>query len=99
MNPKGGVKEDDFSPETIPNSRDSRKGQCTRNKRIAGRCVRQPVKTKFDFISARQAARTGNKTDQPMYLCVIKATENLKTTKKRKSKASAAKGMTEGQRR
>ena len=67
---------------------------------MAGKCVRQPVRPKLDFISMRQAAKRANKTDQPMYLCVLRATEHPKEKKKRpKSKAGAARGMTEGEKR
>ena len=42
---------------------------------MAGKCIRQPVRDKLDFISMRQAAKRANKTDLPMYLCVLRATE------------------------
>ena len=42
---------------------------------MAGKCIRQPVREKLDFISMRQAAKRANKTDLPMYLCVLRATE------------------------
>ena len=73
----------------------------TRTKKVAGKCVRQPVKKKLDFISMRQAAKRANKTDQPMYLCVLRATELLveKKRKRPRSKAGAAHGMTEGEKR
>lgn len=67
---------------------------------MAGKYVKQPVKKKLDFVSMRQAVKRANKTDQPMYLCVLKATELLDTGKKKaKSKAGAIHGMTEGEKR
>ena len=98
--PEGGVADKNFSPDTDPIPQGSPRERRTRAKNIAGRCVRQPVKTKIDFISMRQAARRANKSDQPMYLCVLRATElPNKPKKKPKSKAGAAKGMTEGEKR
>ena len=47
----------------------------------------------------RQAAKRANKTDQPMFLCVLKATELPQKKKRPKSKAGAARGMTEGEKR
>ena len=67
---------------------------------MAGKCIRQPVQDKLDFISMRQAAKRANKTDLPMYLCVLRATEHPMGQRKRpKSKAGAAHGMTEGEKR
>ena len=66
---------------------------------MAGKYVRQPVRQKLDFISMQQAAKRANKTDQPMYLCVLKATEHPEQKKRPKSKAGAARGMTEGEKR
>ena len=93
-----------FSPG---NNKDPHKTQgpprcrTTRTKKVAEKCVRQPAREKLDFISMQQAAKRANKTDQPMYLCVLRATE-LPVEKKRKrprSKAGAAHGMTEGEKR
>ena len=42
---------------------------------IAGRCVRQPVKDKLDFISLRQAKKLA-KSDTPMYLAFVRGTED-----------------------
>ena len=52
-----------------------------------------------DFISLKQATKMANKTDSPMFLCVIRANTN-ELPKKRKSKAKCktAKGQTEGER-
>ena len=49
----------------------------------------------------RQAAKRANKTDQPMFLCVLRATDypEMCVGNSRKSKAGAAKGMTEGEKR
>ena len=72
----------------------------TRTRRVAGKCIRQPVRDKLDFISMRQAAKRANKIDLPMYLCVLRATElPVENKKKPRSKAGAARGMTEGERR
>ena len=58
------------------------------------------MRTKIDFISIRQAARRANKTHQPMFLCVLKATDFLiKGERKKKSKAGTARGMTEDKKR
>ena len=48
----------------------------------------------------RQAAKRANKSDLPMFLCLLRPTE-LPEGKKRKhkAKASAAQGQTEGERR
>ena len=53
-----------------------------------------------DFISLKQATKMANKTDSPMFLCIIRANIN-ELPKKRKSKAKCktAKGQTEGERR
>ena len=65
---------------------------------MAGKCVQQPVREKLDFISMRQAAKRANKTDLPMYLCVLRATElPMEKRKRPRSKAGAARGMTEGE--
>mgnify|MGYP007058675602 CR=1 FL=1 len=48
----------------------------------------------------RQAAKRANKTDLPMYLCVLRATEFPHEKKKRpRSKVGATHGMTEGEKR
>ena len=48
----------------------------------------------------RQAAKRANKTDLPMYLCVLRATEFPHEKKKRpRSKVGATRGMTEGKKR
>ena len=98
--PQGGVVPSKLFPETpeLPTqSQEREQDRTTRNIRVAGKCVRQPVRTKIDFISVRQAAKRANKTDQPMYLCVLRATDYPdQKQRKKKSKAGAAKGMTEG---
>ena len=54
----------------------------------------------LDFVTVRQAARTANKTDHPMFLCVVKANTDPKTCwTKSKSKASVVKGLTEDEKR
>ena len=79
--------------------------QCTttKNIKVSGRCVRQPKREKIDFMSFRQAARFANNTEQPMFLGMIRATETQIHAKKVKSKsktrAGAAHGMTEGEKR
>ena len=65
---------------------------------VVGKCVQQPVHEKLDFISMHQVAKWANKTDLPMYLCVLRATEFPMEKKKRpRFKAGAARGMTEGE--
>ena len=67
---------------------------------MAGKCVRQPVREKLDFISMRQAAKRANKTDLPMYLCVLRATEFPTEKKNRpRSKVGVVHDMTEGEKR
>ena len=98
----GGTQSSTVSPVQTKRPRLPRKSQgCkhTRNRKVAGKYVRQPVRQKLDFISMRQAAKRANKTDQPMYLCVLRATEHLEQKKRPKSKAGAARGMTEGEKR
>ena len=69
----------------------------TRTQRVVGKCIRQLVRDKLDFISMRQAAKRANKTDLPMYLCVLKAAEFPIEKKKRpRSKVGAVRGMMEG---
>ena len=77
----GGIRPLTVPPETKGTSREPRKAKgCkrTRTKKVTGKCVSQPIRPKLDFISMRQAAKRANKTDQPMYLCVLKATEHPK---------------------
>ena len=98
--PKGGVHDEKIFPED--NSQPQETNRCKRMKtrKIAGKVVKQRVKKKLDFCTVRQAARTANKTDQPMFLCVIKANTDPKTCwTKSRSKAGAAKGLTEGEKR
>ena len=42
---------------------------------MAGRVVSQPVRPKIDFMSMRQAAKRANKSDLPMFLCLVRPTE------------------------
>ena len=74
-------------------------------RKVAGRLVRSPVKEKLDFISLRQAKKLAKTTDYPMYLGIIRGTDDWSVppqklkTKKSKSKLGAAHGMTEGEKR
>ena len=85
----GGIELPIDSPE---GTRDPQKPQrspgckATRHRKVAGRLVKQPVKQKLDFISMRQAVKRANKTDQPMFLCVLKATDLPKENKKQNPK-------------
>ena len=98
--PQGGVPQQNFSPEATPQPQESPTKRRHRTKKVAGKCVKQLVRTKLDFISMRQAARRANKTDQPMFLCVVRATQEPGPKgKRRRSRAGAAKGMTEGEKR
>ena len=77
----------------------------TKCRKVAGRLVRQPVKEKIDFISLRQAKKLANTTDCPMFLGIIRGTDDWDVrpkklnSKKSKSKLGAAHGMTEGEKR
>ena len=68
---------------------------------MAGRVVSQPVRPKIDFMSMRQAAKRANKSDLPMFLCLVRPTKLPVKGKrgKTKAKAGAAKGQTEGEKR
>ena len=63
------------------------------------------VKEKLDFISLRQAKKLAKTTDYPMYLGIIRGTDDWSVpaqklkTKKSKSKLGVAHGMTEGEKR
>ena len=90
--------EDQHSTEQQPKK--SVQYQC---RKVAGRLVRSPVKEKLDFISLRQAKKLAKTTDYPMYLGIIRGTDDWSVspkklkTKKSKSKLCAAHGMTEGE--
>ena len=77
----------------------------TRCKKVAGRLVKQPVREKIDFISLQQAKKLANTTDCPMFLGIIRGTEDWDVrpeklkAKRPKSKLVAAHGMTEGEKR
>jgi len=76
------------------------RSRTTRTRRVARKCVRQSVREKLDFISLRQTVKRANKTDQPMFLCVLRATElPVQKRKRPKAKVGAAHGMTEGKKR
>ena len=51
----------------------SKTSECrqTRARNISGKCIRQHVKTKLDFMTMQQAAKRANKTDEIMFLCVL----------------------------
>ena len=65
--------------------------------------MRSPVKEKLDFISLRQAKKLAKTTDYPMYLGIIRGTDDWSVppkklkTKTSKSKLAVAHGMTEGE--
>ena len=65
--------------------------------------MHSPVKEKLDFISLRQAKKLAKTTDYPLYLGIIRGTDDWSVppkklkTKKSKSKLGAAHGMTEGE--
>ena len=77
--PKGGVNDEKFFPEENSQPQDTSRCKRMKTRKIAGKVVKQRVKKKLDFCTVRQAARTANKTDQPMFLCVIKANTDPKT--------------------
>ena len=67
---------------------------------MAGKCVKQPVRPKLDMVSVRQVVKRVKKTDQPVFLCVLRATDFPVSGKKRpKARAGASRGMTEGEKR
>ena len=62
--------------------------------------TRTRVRTKIDLMSMKQVARWANKTNEPMFLCVLRANSQPDDkNKRRKAKAGAAEGSTEGERR
>ncbi len=80
-----------------------RKGlRAQRRKRIkvGGRCATQPVKDKLDFMSMRSTVKWANKTNKPIFLCVLKANELPAASMKRsKIKATALKGQNQGEKK
>ena len=99
--PQGGVPANflpNSSNDTSNETPDRSNGVHRKKVKVAGRVVSQPIRSKLDFISMRQAAKRANKSDLPMFLCLLRPTE-LPEGKKRKhkAKASAAKGQTEGE--
>ena len=48
----------------------------TKCRKVAGRLVRQLVKEKIDFISLQQAKKLANTTNCPMFLGIIRGTED-----------------------
>ena len=98
--PQGGVAAAQHPEEKGPQPPKSSGSRTTRARNISGKCVRQPVKTKLDFVSMRQAARRANKTNEPMFLCILRANSLTDVgTKKKQAKAGVTKGRTEGERR
>ena len=68
--PQGGVDAPMEPEDAVRHSaQDTSRGRRTRARKVSGRCVRQPVRRKLDFMTMRQAAKRANKTDLPMYLC------------------------------
>ena len=65
--------------------------------------MRHPKRDKINFMFLRQAARLANKTEQPMFLGMIRATDTQipakKVKTKSKSRAGAMQGMIEGEKR
>ena len=79
-----------MTPKVIPEDKEgphkpqgSPRCRTTRNKKVAGKCVREPVRPKLDMVSVRQAIKTAKKNDQPMFLCVLRATDFPVSGKKR----------------
>ena len=100
--PPGGVPTNflpNSSNDTSNETPEKSNGGHRKTVKVAGRVVSQPVRSKIDFISIRQAAKRANKSDLPMFLCLLRPTEVPEGKKrKHKAKASAAKGQTEGER-
>jgi hypothetical protein len=97
---RGEVNDQNVDDKNDSKAQGNSEGKRTRQVKVAGRCKTQPVKRKLDFISMRQAVKLANKSDRPMYLCVLKATQPpAAQMKKTKAKVASNKGMTEGEKR
>ena len=96
--PQGGAVTAESPEEKEQDSPKASGVKTTRTRNIAGKIVKQPVRTKVDFVSMRQAARWANNTDKPMFLCVLRA-KDLPDKRRAKTTAGAAKGLSEGEKR
>ena len=68
--------------------------------KVARRVVSQPVRQKIDFVSVKQVTKLANKTDSPIFLCLLQPKELPEGNQRKiKAKAGAAKGQTEGEKR
>ena len=72
--PQGGVTKQ-ISPKPNEKPQDEFKGVHRKQIKVAGRVISQPKRPKLDVISMRQATRWANKTDLPMYLCLVRPSE------------------------
>ena len=99
--PQGGVTENCSPIQTNEQPLERSKGVHRKQVKVAGRVVSQPVRPKIDFMSMRQAAKRANKSDLPMFLCLVRPTELPAKGKRGKTKAKAgvARGQTEGEKR
>ena len=76
--PQGGVAANflpNSSNDTGNETPEISKGVHRKKIKVAGRLVSQPVRPKIDFMSMRQAAKRANKSDLPMFLCLLRPTE------------------------
>ena len=65
---------------------------------VARYVISQPIRLKIDFTSMRQVAKSANKSDLPMVLCMLRPIE-LPKDKRGKSKVEVGspKSLTEGE--
>ena len=75
--PRGEVQKDENFSVSEREKMSQRKQKGTRRRRVtvSGRCVMQPIQKTLDFMSMRSTVKWANKTDKPMFLCVLKAKE------------------------
>ena len=98
VSPGGGTQI--FLPTTNAKPLEKSNGIHRKKVKVAGRIVNQPKRPKIDVISMRQAAKRANKTDLPMFLCLMRPTKlPQQKNVKSKAKVGVAKGQTEGEKR
>ena len=68
------------------------KGVHRKRVKVAGRVVSQPIRQKIDFVSVKQATKLANKTDSPIFLCLLRPKELPEGNQRKiKAKVGAAK--------
>lgn len=96
--PENFLPNDHQTNEKLPET--NGKGVHRKRVKVAGRIVSQPVRQKIDFVSVKRVTKLANKTDSPMFLCLLRPKELLEGNQRKiKAKAGAAKGQTEGEKR